>query len=80
MKLKGPIFLMQPIPYFGENLKGNWIVEPKIDGWRLQIIKYSNGKIEYWGRRLEKKTKLDKTSELFGQIFATNSPGNAFRL
>jgi ATP-dependent DNA ligase len=53
MELK-PIFLMQPIPYFGEKLKGEWIVEPKIDGWRLQIIKYENGKIEYWGRRLEK--------------------------
>jgi ATP-dependent DNA ligase len=53
MKLK-PVFLMQPIPYFGEKLKGEWIVEPKIDGWRLQIIKYENGKIEYWGRRLEK--------------------------
>jgi ATP-dependent DNA ligase len=54
MKLSGPVFLMQPIPYFGEKLKGEWIVEPKIDGWRLQIIKYENGKIEYWGRRLEK--------------------------
>ncbi len=54
MELKGPVFLMQPIPYFGEKLKGSWIVEPKIDGWRLQIIKYQNGKIEYWGRRLEK--------------------------
>jgi ATP-dependent DNA ligase len=53
MELK-PVFLMQPIPYFGEKLKGEWIVEPKIDGWRLQIIKYENGKIEYWGRRLEK--------------------------
>jgi len=53
MELK-PVFLMQPIPYFGEKLKGEWIVEPKIDGWRLQIIKYGNGKIEYWGRRLEK--------------------------
>jgi len=53
MELK-PVFLMQPIPYFGEKLKGEWIVEPKIDGWRLQIIKYEDGKIEYWGRRLEK--------------------------
>jgi ATP-dependent DNA ligase len=53
MELK-PVFLMQPIPYFGEKLNGEWIVEPKIDGWRLQIIKYENGKIEYWGRRLEK--------------------------
>jgi ATP-dependent DNA ligase len=55
-----PIFLMQPIPYFGEKLKGKWIVEPKIDGWRLQIIKYENGKIEYWGRRLEKKPNWTK--------------------
>lgn len=60
MKLKGPIFLMQPIPYFGEKLRGQWISEPKIDGWRLQIIKYQNGKIEYWGRRLEKKPNWTK--------------------
>jgi len=45
---------MQPIPYFGEklNLK-EWIWEPKIDGWRMQIIKYENNKIEFYGRRLE---------------------------
>ena len=55
MKLEGPIFLMQPIPYFGERLKGTWLVEPKIDGWRLQIIKYKDGHVEFWGRRLEKK-------------------------
>jgi ATP-dependent DNA ligase len=55
-----PVFLMQPIPYFGEKLKGDWIVEPKIDGWRLQIIKYLNGKIEYWGRRLEKNPNWTK--------------------
>jgi ATP-dependent DNA ligase len=60
MKLKGPIFLIQPIPYFGEKLTGKWIVEPKIDGWRLQIIKYKSGKIEYWGRRLEKKPNWTK--------------------
>jgi ATP-dependent DNA ligase len=64
MELK-PIFLMQPIPYFGEKLKGEWIVEPKIDGWRLQIIKYEDGKIEYWGRRLEKKSKLDRKFKIF---------------
>jgi len=51
---------MQPIPYFGEKLKGKWIVEPKIDGWRLQIIKYKTGKIEYWGRRLEKNPNWTK--------------------
>ena len=55
-----PIFLMQPIPYFGEKLNGEWIVEPKIDGWRLQIIKYENGRIEYWGRRLEKHPNWTK--------------------
>jgi ATP-dependent DNA ligase len=54
MELKGPIWLMQPIPYFGEELKGKWIYEPKIDGWRLQIIHYKTGKLELWGRRLEK--------------------------
>lgn len=41
MKLTGPIWLMQPIPYFGEKIKGEWIIEPKIDGWRMQLIKYS---------------------------------------
>lgn len=56
----GPFFPMQPIPYFGEKLKGKWIVEPKIDGWRLEIIKYPSGKIEYWGRRLEKKPDWTK--------------------
>jgi ATP-dependent DNA ligase len=60
MELKGPIFLMQPIPYFGEKLSEEWIVEPKIDGWRLQIIKYRDDKIEYWGRRLEKKPNWTK--------------------
>jgi len=28
----GPVWLMQPIPYFGEKIKGEWIYEPKIDG------------------------------------------------
>ena len=55
MNFSGPVWLMQPIPYFGEELKGDWIVEPKIDGWRMQIISYLSGKIEFWGRRLEKK-------------------------
>ena len=45
---------MQPIPYFGESISGNWIYEPKIDGWRLQILKFANGKVEFWGRRLER--------------------------
>lgn len=52
--LKGPVWLLQPIPYFGENLKGDWRIEPKIDGWRLQILRYKNGKYELWGRRLDK--------------------------
>lgn len=52
--VEGPIWLMQPIPYFGEELKGNWIVEPKYDGWRMQVVKTSLGKIDFFGRRLEK--------------------------
>ena len=51
----GPVWLMQPIPYFGEKIRGDWIYEPKIDGWRMQIIRYNNGKTECWGRRLERK-------------------------
>ncbi len=54
-EITGPVWLMQPIPYFGEKLKGEWIIEPKIDGWRMQIIKFPDGRIECWGRRLEKK-------------------------
>lgn len=50
----GPVWLMQPIPYFGEELTGDWIWEPKIDGWRMQIIKKEEG-VEFWGRRLERK-------------------------
>ena len=46
---------MQPIPYFGEKIYGNWIFEPKIDGWRMQIVRYNNGRVECWGRRLERK-------------------------
>lgn len=46
---------MQPIPYFSEKIKkSDWILEPKIDGWRMQIICKENGKVEFWGRRLEK--------------------------
>jgi ATP-dependent DNA ligase len=51
----GPVWLMQPIPYFGEKIRGAWIFEPKIDGWRMQIIRYKSGRTEYWGRRLERK-------------------------
>lgn len=46
---------MQPIPYFGEKIRDEWIYEPKIDGWRMQIIYYKDGKTECWGRRLERK-------------------------
>lgn len=55
MRLKGPIWPMQPIPYFGEKLKGGWIFEPKIDGWRLQLIRLQDGRAELWGRRLERR-------------------------
>jgi DNA ligase-1 len=51
----GPVWLMQPIPYFGEKLSGEWIYEPKIDGWRMQILHYPHGTVECWGRRLERK-------------------------
>ncbi len=43
--LEGPVWLMQPIPYFGEEFKGDWIVERKIDGWRLQVIKSAGGEL-----------------------------------
>ena len=52
--VSGPVWLMQPIPYFGEQLEGAWIYEPKYDGWRMQLIKYSNGEPKIFGRRLEK--------------------------
>lgn len=51
----GPVWLMQPIPYFGEQLTGKWLFEPKIDGWRLQILHHAHGHTECWGRRLENK-------------------------
>jgi len=56
----GPVWLMQPIPYFGEELKGDWICEPKYDGWRIQLIKCSNGEIKIFGRRLEKNPDWTK--------------------
>lgn len=55
MKITNPVWLMQPNPYFGEKLRGEWIYEPKIEGWRLQTTKNSIGTIEFWGRRLEKQ-------------------------
>lgn len=57
---------MQPIPYFGEKLKGDWVIEPKIDGWRMQIIKFPGGKIECWGRRLDRNPNWsDKLTFLY---------------
>lgn len=66
-----PIWLMQPIPYFGEKLKGDWIWEPKIDGWRMQIIKNEDGRIQFWGRRLERNPNwTEKLNYLIPQIFS----------
>ncbi len=45
---------MQPIPYFGEKLEGEWIVEPKVDGWRMQVLCTPQREIQFWGRRLER--------------------------
>ncbi len=60
-----PIWLLQPIPYFGEKLKKeDWIVEPKIDGWRLQVLRRPDGEVEFWGRRLKKAP--DWTAKLPG--------------
>lgn len=53
--IDGPVWLMQPIPWLGEKLKGEWLVEPKFDGWRMQIIRYPDGRVEFWGRRMERK-------------------------
>ncbi len=30
-------------------------MESKIDGWRMQIIHHDDGRLEFWGRRLEQK-------------------------
>lgn len=56
----GPVWLMQPIPYFGEKINRGWIYEPKIDGWRMQILRYKDGEVECWGRRLERKPNWSK--------------------
>jgi ATP-dependent DNA ligase len=72
----GPIWLMQPIPYFGEKLDGEWIYEPKIDGWRMQVVSYDNGKIELWGRRLERKPNWsDKLRYLIKKLDSIIPPG-----
>ena len=61
MNLKGPVWLMQPIPYFGEELNfDEWLWEPKIDGWRMQVIKYGKNEIEFFGRRLESNPNWTK--------------------
>ncbi len=63
--VSGPIWLMQPIPYFGEKISGHWICEPKIDGWRMQILRFCDGRVECWGRRLERKPNWsEKLSKL----------------
>ena len=75
--LRGPVWLMQPIPYFGESLEGGWVVEPKIDGWRLQIVKHLSGKVKLWGRRLEKNPdwtdKLKQVTRLAGEILPSGT-------
>lgn len=63
-----PIYPMQPIPYFGEKIDENWVAEPKIDGWRMQIIRYEDGRIEFWGRRLEKKPNWTPKLKKFAEI------------
>jgi ATP-dependent DNA ligase len=77
MEKFGPIWLMQPIPYFGERIKkSDWLVEPKIDGWRMQIISDENGSIQFWGRRLEKKPNwTKKLSNLSKQLEKVLPPG-----
>lgn len=66
-----PVWLMQPIQYFGERIEGDWIVEPKIDGWRLEIIK-DKGEVYFFGRRLEKNPdwtdKLRVPKEIFRDV------------
>lgn len=73
LPLTGPVWLMQPIPYFGEPLDGRWWYEPKIDGWRLQLIRYPDGRVETWGRRLERHPnwteRLALISEIAQQLF-----------
>ena len=51
---------MQPIPYFGESIGDGWIWEPKIDGWRMQLIRFGDGRVEVWGRRLEREPNWTK--------------------
>ena len=69
-----PIFLMQPIPYFGEKLDEEWVAEPKIDGWRMQIIRYEDGKVEFWGRRLERNPNWTEKLKRFIKIVESFLP------
>uniref|UniRef100_A0A7C4U431 ATP-dependent DNA ligase family profile domain-containing protein n=1 Tax=Caldisericum exile TaxID=693075 RepID=A0A7C4U431_9BACT len=61
--IKVPFYPMQPIPYFGEILEGNWVWEYKVDGFRCEVIK--DTEVLYFGRRLEKNPnwseKLNRT-------------------
>lgn len=68
-----PIWLMQPIPYFGEKLEGKWAYEPKVDGWRLEIIK-KNKRVEFWGRRLEKKPNWTEKLKALPKEFLKDIP------
>ncbi len=72
MELNGPVWLMQPIPYFGEPIGEGWVYEPKIDGWRMQLIRFGDGGVEVWGRRLEKEPnwslRLPSLVEVGGEV------------
>jgi ATP-dependent DNA ligase len=72
--MKGPVWLMQPIPYFGEKIEGLWIYEPKIDGWRMQILHYPDGRIECWGRRLERRPNWTGRLAAIGDSVRANIP------
>jgi ATP-dependent DNA ligase len=70
-----PIWLMQPIPYFGEPLEyTDYIIEPKIDGWRLQVI-ISDGNIKYFGRRLDKHPDWTNKLSYLNPLFTNMPPG-----
>lgn len=72
----GPVWLVQPIPYFGEKLRGKWIWEPKIDGWRMQVLRYPDGHVEVWGRRLERRPEWSaKLPKVVRAVEAMLPPG-----
>lgn len=70
----GPMWLMQPIPYFGEKITGDWIYEPKIDGWRMQILHYLHGTVECWGRRLERTPNWSKKLQTIVKLAKKSIP------